>query len=220
MQIIPAILATTEQEYKEKIEKLWESNEFDRDWVQVDLMDGEFVPNKSVGIDIIEKYPASFKYEAHLMVSDPYDWAQRLENFHQILRFIIPIELDKEKIDKFIGFVRAFGDAEIGFSFEPQTPLGRLGEYRSVAESILIMSVNSGKSGQEFILDSIDKIREAASLVKENGLDCLVGVDGGVSSENIKEIMEAGADYVVMGSHLLEGDIHANLESVWEALQT
>lgn len=218
VQVIPAILATTEEEYKEKIERIQDSNIFDREWIQIDLMDGEFVKNKSIGPEIVKKYQASFKYEAHLMVNDPYGWANQLKDFTKILRFIVPIELDKEDLDRFISFVRAFTNCEIGFSFEPPTPLSKLTEYQQVAEAILIMGVHSGFSGQEFIASSLKKIKEAASLVKKNGLDCLVGVDGGINSNNIKQVMDAGVDYAVIGSHLIEGDIEENLEKIWEAI--
>lgn len=217
-QIVPAILATSEKEYKDKIENLWDSNIFDRDWIQIDLMDGKFVKNKSIEAEVVTKYPASFKYEAHLMVDNPYSWANQLQGFSKILRFIVPIELDKVKLDSFISFVRAFTDAEIGFSFEPETPLSKFGRYQEVAEAILIMGVHSGFSGQEFIPDTPKKIEEAASLAKKNGLDYLIGVDGGINNENIKPIKDAGADYVVVGSYLFRGDIDENLEKLWVEL--
>ncbi len=216
MKIVPAILAISEEEYKQKIEKLWDSNLFDRDFIQIDLMDGEFVKNKSVGPEVIKKYPTSFKIEAHLMVNNPYYWATELKDFHQIQRFIIPIELQKEKLDQFIGFIRALTDAEIGFSLNPETSFSEFekSEYLNVAESILIMSVKPGFSGQEFIPETLEKVRQTTSLMRANGLDCKVGVDGGVSLKNIKEIFKAGADYVVIGSSLFEGDLVKNVESL------
>lgn len=219
IQIIPAILATSEKDYQEKIEKLWESNLFDRDFIQLDLMDGEFVNNKSISPETIKKYPASFKYELHLMVTDPSSWAEGLKEFYQIQRFIVPVELGKERLDKFIGFVRAFTDVGIGFSFNPKTPLALVDEYQSVVESILIMGVEPGFGGQEFLPEALDKTRQVASLVKTNGLDCLVGVDGGVNYKNAKQIVEAGADYLVIGSGLLEGDIDENLRKIQNAIR-
>lgn len=218
VQIVPAILATEEKDYKAKIEKLWESNLFDRDVVQLDLMDGEFVRNKSVGVEVVKRYPASFKYEVHLMVSNPQAWAEDLKGFNKIIRFIVPIELGKDRLDEFISFVRAFTDAEIGFSFNPKTSLSKLGDYQMVAEAILIMGVEPGFGGQEFLLGTLGKTGEAASLVKKNGLDCLIGVDGGVNADNVKQIVEAGADYIVVGSSLIDGDIDENLRKIQNAI--
>lgn len=218
LQIIPAILATTEEEYKDKITKLWDCNLFDRDWVQLDLMDGEFVKNKSVLPQIIKKYPASFKIEAQLMVNDPLLWAEQLKDFHQILRYIIPIEIAKARIDEFVAFVRSFSDAEIGFSFNPETSFSQLGEYQSLAESILIMGVHPGFGSQQFIPKTLEKVKQAAFLISSNNLDCLVGVDGGINATNAKQIVKAGADYLVVGSSLLQGNIDENLRKIQNAI--
>ena len=218
VQIIPAILATTEEEYQQKIQQIESSGLFTDGWVQIDLMDGKFVQNVSISPEVVKKHSTSFKYEIHLMVEDPLFWASQFREFPRAQRFIVPIELPNKEIDEFIGQVRVLTDAEIGFSFEPATPLSKLKKYQNVAESILIMGVHSGFSGQDFIPGTLKKIQETAKLVKENELDCLVGVDGGVNHENARMVIDAGADYLVIGSHLLEGDIDENLGKIWEAL--
>lgn len=220
LQVVPAILATTEAEYQEQIERLWLSGDFDRDWVQIDLMDGKFVPQVSVSPEIVKKYKASFKYEVHLMVENPHDWVVQFKDFPSVLRFIVPIETEQYWLEEFISFTRAFTDAEIGFSFNPETPINRMNHQLMIgAESLLIMSVHPGASGQALMVESLDKVREAASLVEKNDLDCLVGIDGGISKDNIKKVRESGADYAVIGSHLLKGNIDENLEALWEALR-
>ncbi len=217
IQIVPAILATTEEAYKANIEKLWESNFFDRAYVQIDLMDGEFVKGKSIGPEVVKKYPSSFKFEVHLMVNEPLWWAEQLKDF-KIVRYIVPIELPKQIIDDFISFVRAYTDCEIGFSINPETEVKDIGEYLSVAEAVVVMAVPPGKQGQEFIPEVLEKVKELSSLRQHFGYGFTIGVDGGVSSKNAKLVVDVGADYLVVGSHLVKGNIDENLEKFWEVL--
>lgn len=216
--IVPAILSTTEEDYKRDLEKIWLSHQFDRSLVQIDLMDGKFVPNQSVNPEIVKKYPASFKYEIHLMVEDPYFWISELKDFTKIIRFIVPIEIPEERIDQSIEFIRAFTDAEIGFSINPETPISRVESYLDVAESLTIMSIHPGFQGQDFIPESVEKVKQA-SLLKVKNDKLVIEVDGGLGESNVKQVAQAGADNLVIGSHLLKGDIDENLEKIWEAIK-
>lgn len=218
VQIIPSILAKTEQEYKDKLSQIEQSKFFEGGWVQIDFMDNKFVPNLSIGTEIVAKYPTKQKIEAQLMVEDPYFWATKFKGI-EITRFIAPIESDKELLDQFVSFVKANTEAEVGFSFNPSTDINRLEDYKEVAQAVLIMSVNPGFGGQEFMPEALDKVKKAARLRLENNLHFLIGVDGGVNSLVAKGLADGGANYLVIGSHLLQGDIDENLEKIWESIQ-
>jgi ribulose-phosphate 3-epimerase len=127
------------------------------------------------------------------------------------------LELDRRE-GRIIGQLRQ-QDIEVGLAVNPEIELKDLEQYLSQIQRLQIMSIHPGHQGQEFLPETLDKIKESSRLRLNNNLDFKIGVDGGVTPANIRSIMDAGADYVVMGSHLLEGDIHVNLESIWEALQ-
>lgn len=223
VQIIPAILAITEEEYKEQLSRIEESGEFE--WVHLDVMDGNFVESSSFDMEGVD-LSTSLKMESHLMVNHPGADGDMMISEHispgnNIKRLIFHIEsAEVVKNPKDMDWLFKLGPGiESGVALNPETPPSALEPFISKVNVVLIMSVHPGKQGQEFIPESLDKIREVARLRSENNLNFKIGVDGGVSPENIKSIVEAGADYVVMGSHLIKGDIHANLESIWEALR-
>ncbi len=218
VQIVPAILAKTEQEYKDKLSQIEQSKFFEGGWVQIDFMDNKFVPNLSIGTEIVAKYPTKQKIEAQLMVEDPYFWATKFKGI-EVIRFIAPIETDKELLDRFVSFVKSNTEAEVGFSFNPSTDINRLEDYKEIAQAVLIMSVNPGFGGQDFMINAIEKIKKAARLRQNNNLHFLIGVDGGISSLVTRNLAEAGANYLVIGSHLFEGDIDENIEKIWESIQ-
>ena len=209
VQIIPAILAITEEEYKQKLQKIENSGSFKNGWVQIDLMDNKFVQNQSIGIEVVAKYPTDLKVEAQLMVEYPSNWIDELVKV-KVDRIVFPVE-DGENIRERLQHIKNHG-IEAGLSLNPETQVDVVKPYLDNLDVILIMSVDPGFGGQEFKPEVISKIKE----LKELRPDLIVGVDGGVSSENVKQIVESGADYLVIGTHLVEGDIEENLENIWE----
>ncbi len=209
VQIIPAILATTQEEYKEKLQKIEQSGLFEGGWVQLDLMDNKFVQNESIGVDVIAKYPTNLKIEAQLMVKYPSNWIDELVKVG-VGRIIFPVE-DGENIRERLQHIKNH-NIEAGLSLNPDTGASEVEEYLNDTDVILVMSVNPGFGGQEFKLEVLEKIKRLKSLK----LDLIVGVDGGVSPENVKQLVSAGVDYLVVGSHLVEGNIEENLEKIWE----
>ncbi len=211
VQIVPAILATSEDEYKQKLAKIEECGLFEKGWVQIDLMDNKFVQNESIGPDIIAKYPTKLKLEAQLMVEYPENWIEELVKV-PVQRIVFPIE-DIEGIEDRIQHIKNH-QIEIGLSLNPQTDIEKLFPFVSTIEVVLVMSVNPGFGGQKFIPESIDKVRK----LREKGWPIKIGVDGGINEEVVGDLIDAGADYLVIGSHLLEGNIDENLEKIWQAL--
>jgi ribulose-phosphate 3-epimerase len=212
IQILPAILATTEEEYKEKLTKIETNFSLFNGWVQIDLMDNKFVQNKSIGVDVIAKYPTDeLRIEAQLMVEYPDNWIDELVKTH-VARIVFPVE-DTEGIDFKIQHVLNH-EKEVGLSINPETPVEKLEPFLSKINTVLVMSVHPGFGGQEFIAESVEKIRQ----IKKLGIPIRVGVDGGVSLEVIEDLANAGADYLVMGSHLLLGDIDENIRHIRQKL--
>jgi len=207
IQIIPAILATTEKEYHEQLEKIISADVFQEGWIQ-------FVQNKSIGFDVIAKYPESFKKEIQLLVEDPTNWLEQAAyiDAHFMDRVIAPVEVGALKIEKYLNKAKELR-LEVGLSVNPKTPIESLVPFVDKIRYVVIMSVEPGFQGQQFITDALEKVKKVKSQYS-----LTVGVDGGINSSNVRSIVDAGADYLAVGSGLLKGDIDANLEKFWEAL--
>lgn len=211
-QIIPAILAVTEQEYQEKLKKIEDSGAFEDGWIQIDLMDNKFVPNKSIGPEVLSKHQTTLKKEVHLMVNYPENWIDELVKAG-VERIIFPVE-DEAGIKERIQHIKNHG-LEVGLSVDPQTTIAKVTPFVDTIDVLLVMSVNPGFSGQEFIQESLDKIREAAKYKQDNP-NLIIEVDGGINETVIRRVVEAGAENIVIGEHLIDGDIVENLEKIWE----
>ena len=202
-QIIPAILATKEEDYSKKLKNIEESGQFE--WVQIDLMDNKFVQNKSIGTEIIAKYKEpSLKIEAHLMVQDPLFYVEDLIKIG-VKRVIIPIEIHFKEIDRILYMVKDL-DIEFGLSLNPETEVSRLDPFLDKLDVVLIMSVHPGFQGQKFVPETLEKVKDCARMRSNNNLDFQIEVDGGVSEKNAKGIVESGADILVIGSALYKYD--------------
>jgi len=212
IQIIPVILAATEDEYQDKIKKIQNQK---MDWVQIDLMDNKFVQNTSIGTDIIAKYPTGLKKEAHLMVDNPIRWIDKLVATG-IKRIIFPIEVGET--NKIIEQIRS-ANLQVGISLNPKTPVAKVEPFIGKIDLVLLMSVEPGFGGQKFILGTLEKIRRLAKLKNKNN-NFLIEIDGGINEGNIREIIGAGADNLVIGERLIYGDIEENLEKIWEAARS
>lgn len=211
VQIIPTTFSTTEEEYKARLAKLAHSSSFKEGWVQLDLMDNKFVPNLSIGLDIIKKYPLPFKKEAQLMVMDPDEWFEGLFEL-KVDRIIIPVEIDKNILD-FINLIKG-NNIEVGLSLNPESKVELLDPFLDLLDAVLLMGVKPGLEQQELDPGIVGKIK----AIKEKIPTLKIGVDGGVKDTNIKQLIEAGVDYLAIGSYLFAGDFDENLEKLWEVL--
>ena len=211
VQIIPTTFATTEEEYKERLAKLTHSS-FSKDgWVQLDLMDNKFVPNKSIGLDVIKRNPPPFKMEAQLMVEDPGEWLEGLFEI-RVDRIIFPVEIGKN-IPEFINLIKS-NNIEVGLSLNPESKLEQLDPFLGLLDAVLLMGVKPGLEQQEIDPVTFEKIR----VLKGKIPTLKVGVDGGVKDTNIKQLIEAGVDYLAIGSYLFTGNFDENLEILWEVI--
>lgn len=211
VQIIPTLFSTTEEEYQKRLDKLNASELFQEGWVQLDLMDNKFVPNKSIGLDVIKKYPLPFKKEAQLMVLDPDEWLEGLFEL-KVDRIIMPVEIDKNILD-FINLVKD-NNIEVGLSLNPESRIESLDLFLDLLDSVLLMGVKPGLEKQELDPGIFGKMK----TIKAKIPTLKIGVDGGVNDTNIKKLVNAGVDYLAIGSYLFTGDFDENLEKLWEAL--
>lgn len=212
-QIIPAILAITEDEYKDKLTKIEKSGLFTDQWVQIDFMDNKFVQNKSISPDVVSKYPTKLKLEAHLMVQYADSWIEELVKT-DVERIVFHID-EVEGIDEKIAHIRNHGK-KVGLAINPETDIEKLEPFVAKIDLVLILSVHPGFGGQDFIEDSIDKVKK----LKGKRWPVKIEVDGGINEDVALNLSLAGADYLVVGTYLLEGNIDENLEKIWERIHS
>lgn len=215
VQIIPAILDKTPEDFTKHMEQLKNSASFQEGWVHIDFADNIFVPNKTIRPFVIAKYPIDLHKEAHLMVLHPLEWVDDLikAGFE---RAIFHIEAE-DNIEDCIRSIKTKG-LEIGLAINNDTPVAKLEPFASELDAVLVMAIVPGFQGHEFIPATLDRIKETSHLRSKGNFSFRIGVDGAVKNDNIREIVEAGADFVTVGSYLLNGDIDENLGNLWERL--
>ena len=169
------------------------------DWLHVDVMDGHFVPNISMGSLVVKaaKKVATIPLDVHLMISHP---DQYIPQFAQDGADLISVHVETcIHLNRTIDLIKSCG-CKPGVVLNPATPLSTLEWVLEYVDFVLIMSVNPGFGGQSFISNSLDRIRLLKEMIRIKDLSTLIQVDGGVTESNIKEISEAGADVFVAGS--------------------
>ncbi len=167
--------------------------------VHVDVMDGHFVPNITVGLPVVKAVAGATRLtiDTHLMISEPGRYAaQFVEAGAQMVS--VHVEIDPH-LHRTLMSIKDKG-AQAGIAINPATPLSALEESLQFADFILLMSVNPGFGGQKFISSSVDKLRRLRRMIQERNLATRIEIDGGVDRTNISEIASAGAEIVVAGS--------------------
>ena len=212
VQIIPAILDKTPEDFRNHIEQLKHAASFQEGWVHIDFADNEFVQNKSIGIDTVLQNPISLNKEAHLMVTHPLQWIDKLKDAG-FKRVIFHLE-SKDDILECIDKIRRLG-MEVGIALNIDTPVTELEPFKDKIDLVLIMAVIPGFQGQPFLPEALDKIK----ALKKLSWSVRISVDGAVRDSNAKQIIEAGVDQLTIGSYLLKGDIDENLENLWEIIK-
>ena len=167
--------------------------------IHVDVMDGHFVPNLTVGLPVVRSLARATRLplDAHLMISEPGRYAEQfVEAGAQMVS--VHVEADPHLHRTLVG-IRAKG-AQAGIAINPATPLVALEEALPFADYVLIMSVNPGFGGQKFIPTMLDKVRRLRRMIEERGLETRIEVDGGIDRTNIADITAAGAEIIVAGT--------------------
>lgn len=184
-------------------------------WLHVDVMDGVFVPNISLGLTVVSSIRKSTDlfFDVHLMIVDPIRY---IDEFAKAGADLISFHIEAcDDVDAVIDKIRAAGK-RVGIVIKPKTPVSALLPYIEKVDNIMIMSVEPGFGGQSFIPESLGRIAEVRAMLDEKNPECMVEVDGGVTFTNVSEITGAGANVLVAGSAVYKGDIAANLEKFKE----
>ncbi|HYY59674.1 MAG TPA: ribulose-phosphate 3-epimerase [Pyrinomonadaceae bacterium] len=167
--------------------------------IHVDIMDGHFVPNITVGLPVVKAVAAGTRLivDTHLMISEPGRWAEQfVEAGAQMVS--VHVEADPH-LHRTLQAIRKKG-AQAGVAINPATPLIALEEALPFADFVLLMSVNPGFGGQKFINTSLDKLRRLRRMIDERGLRVRIEIDGGIDRTNVEEVAAAGAEIIVSGS--------------------
>jgi len=196
IEIAPSILSADFTRLGEEISTVQKAG---ASILHVDVMDGRFVPNLTVGLPVVKALAraTSLPIDAHLMIVEPGQYAQQ---FAKAGARMVSIHIEADpNAHRTLSSVRAEG-AMAGIVINPATPLSAIDEAIKFADYALVMSVNPGFGGQEFIPESLDKVRRLRKMIDERGLKTRIEIDGGINAENIAEVTGAGAEIIVAGS--------------------
>lgn len=169
------------------------------DWIHIDVMDGHFVPNITMGPLVVEavKRVTSLPLDVHLMIENP---DRFIGDFVRAGASLISVQVETcVHLNRTIQMIKE-NSARAGAVLNPSTPLAAVEWVLAELDFVLIMSVNPGFGGQAFIPNSLDRIRHMKKMIRDRGLSTLIQVDGGVNANTIREISHAGADVFVAGS--------------------
>ena len=198
--IAPSVLAADFSNLQRDIEMI---NESEADWFHIDIMDGVFVPNISFGIPVLRdiKKHAKKTLDVHLMIVNP---DQYIETFASIGADILTVHYEAcTHIHRTIQAIKSTG-MKAGIALNPHSSVNQLKDIIKDIDLVCLMSVNPGFGGQSFIENTFDKVKELKELIQSSGSDCQIEIDGGVTNENAKKLVQAGANILVAGSYVFK----------------
>ncbi|MDI6689620.1 MAG: ribulose-phosphate 3-epimerase [Actinomycetota bacterium] len=215
VKIAPSILSANFACLGEQVKRAEEAG---ADYIHIDVMDGHFVPNISIGpsaISAIKRY-ANIPFDVHLMIENPEFF---IEDFIEAGANLLSVHFEAcTHLHRVIQRVKTYSNLGVGVALNPATTLTNLINILPEIHFVVIMSVNPGFEGQEFIPQTLEKIRLLKNMIEERNPSVAIEVDGGVSQKNALDIVKAGADILVAGSaifnHIDIGEAIRNLRKV------
>ena len=202
IKIAPSLLACDFSRIGEELSKVEKAG---CEYIHLDVMDGAFVPNLSFGPDVIacSRKVSGMIFDTHLMINDPIRY---IDNFAKAGSDIITFHV--EACDNHLEVIDKIHSYGIGasVSVKPKTPVSAIEHLLDRVEMVLVMSVEPGFGGQKFMPDMLEKVRELVRIRKERGLAFKIEIDGGVNSENIADVKNAGVDIAVAGSAVFRAE--------------
>ena len=213
IQISPSILSGDFSQLGNEIQRLEKGG---ADMIHVDVMDGHFVPNLTIGPPVIKslRKHSTLPFDVHLMISPVHKY---IENFANAGADIITFHPEaSENIDETINHIKSF-NKKVGLSLNPNTGINVIENFLDKINLVLIMSVHPGFGGQKFMPEVLKKIKDLHEIKKNKNLNFDIEVDGGINFDNSKTVKDAGANILVSGTTIFKenkGDIKKNIDSL------
>ena len=211
----PSILSADFSKLGEQINLLDEAG---AQYVHIDVMDGMFVPSISFGLPVIKSIRSCTDriFDVHLMIEEP---ARYINEFAEAGADIITVHAEACKhLDRTVEMIKE-KELIAGVALNPSTPLSAIEYVLPKVDMVLIMTVNPGFGGQQFIPYTLQKIKDLKDLLKKTGNKADIEVDGGIKTDNVRQVLEAGANIIVAGSAVFSGDIGKNVNDFLEILE-